>query len=144
MKKFTAFMLIEILIFTLIRCKTTASQSANNNISSNIDAASIYSFPEPTIQIKVTHFLHNTETEFTIGPDIYDPKDTSVTPIIVWFYGLELKLCEKPDTTVKSEYYDFIVDGKSGFRYEIQNEQVFIIIHKKWYEVKNPSTPPIE
>lgn len=106
--------------------------------------ASIYSFPEPTIQIKVTHFLHNTETEFTIGPDIYDPKDTSVTPIIVWFYGLELKLCEKPDTTVESEYYDFIVDGKSGFRYEIQNEQVFIIIHKKWYEVKNPSTPPIE
>jgi hypothetical protein len=38
-----------------------------------------------------------------------------------------------------------VVDGKfGGFRYEIQDEQAFIIVRKQWYEVKNPSTPPVE
>ena len=145
MKKFTAFMIIEMFIFILGGCKSATSQSINTKISSSTDAASIYSFPEPTIQVQVTHFLNDTETEFIIGSDIYAPKDTSVSPILNWFYELELKACEKPDNITENEYYDFVVDGKfGGFRYEIQDEQAFIIVRKQWYEVKNPSTPPVE
>lgn len=144
MKKFTAFIMIEMFIFILGGCKSTTSQSINTKISSSTDAASIYSFPEPTMQIKVTHFSRDTETEFIISSDIYDSKDTSVFPILHWFYALELKACEKPDNTIENEYYDFVVDGKSGFRYEVQDEQAFIIVRKQWYEVKNPSTPPVE
>ena len=145
MKKFTAFILIEMFIFILGGCKSATSQSINTKTSSDIDAASIYSFPEPTIQVQVTHFLNDTETEFIIGSDIYDPKDTSVSPILNWFYELELKACEKPDNINENEYYDFVVDGKFGsFRYEVQDEQAFIIVRKQWYEVKNPSTPPVE
>ena len=66
-------------------------------------------------------------------------------PILNWFYELELKACEKPDNITENEYYDFVVDGKFGsFRYEVQDEQAFIIVRKQWYEVKNPSTPPVE
>ena len=132
-------------IFILGKYKSATSQSINTKTSSSTDAASIYSFPEPTMQIKVTHFSHDTETEFIIDSDIYDPKDTSVSPILNWFYQLELKACEKPDNTIENEYYDFVINGKfGGFRYEIQDEQAFIIVRKQWYEIKNPSIPPVE
>ena len=54
MKKFTAFMIIEMFIFILGGCKSATSQSINTKISSSTDAASIYSFPEPTIQVQIS------------------------------------------------------------------------------------------
>ena len=144
MKKLTALILIELFTITFVGCKSNIPHTSKPDIASNEKCEEVYSFPEPTPQIKVTYFFHGTETTFTIGPDIYNPNDFSTVPIAEWFYELNLTACKKPENLIELEYYDFIIGEKPEFRYEIQDKQAFIVVNDQWYEVSNPSNPPIK
>lgn len=144
MKKLTTLILIELFTITFVGCKSNISHPSKPDIASNEKCEEVYSFPEPIPQIKVTYFFQGTETTFTIGSDIYDPNDFSAVPIAEWFYELNLTACKKPENLIELEYYDFIIGENSEFRYEIQGEQTFIVVNGQWYEVSNPSNPPIK
>lgn len=131
MKKITAVLLILMCFTALAGCGGTSSKD-------------VYSFPEPTKEIKVVKASEGIETELVIGSENYDAKDLSVVPVMEWFYGLELKECERPENVEGSESYTFTVDGQSAFIYENRGDKAHIIADSKWYEVKNPSVPPIE
>ncbi len=144
MKK--SVILVAIVTFIFVGC----NQEKPPTTTSDFDLAlteyeDIYTFPEPTIQIKVTRSSQGKKTEFVIGPDVYDIEDTSVFPIIKWFGGLELTKCRwAPKITEKNVYYDFVVDGKEAFGYYEKGEKAFIFVENKCYKAENPSTPPIE
>lgn len=131
MKKITAVLLILLCFTSLAGCSSTSSKD-------------VYSFPEPTKEIRVVKASEGEETEFVIGSENYDAKDLSVIPVMEWFYGLDLKECERPESVEGSECYTFTVDGQSAFTYENRGDKAHIIVDSKWYEVKNPSVPPIE
>lgn len=103
-----------------------------------------YSFPEPTIQIKVTKAFQGEKEEFTFGPEVYDVENKEVVPIMEWFYGLELKECEKNKDIDENNYYDFVVDNEDAFIYYDCGDEAFLVVDSKWYTVENPSDPPIE
>ena len=109
-----------------------------------ISGAEVYSFPEPTIQIVVSYASQGNVTEYTIGSENYDANDFSTQPVIKWFYGLELEECEKPEDVEGNNGYSFSVDGEYAFYYDDRGSTAFVSVADKYYEVKNPSTPPIE
>ena len=131
MKKIFATVLALICILGLVGCQKTISGSE------------VYSFPEPTTLITGTHFLQGQETSFEIGSEDYDPNDLSTTSVISWFYELELTACDNPETVEGAESYNFYVKGENVFTYEDRGSEAYIIIGGNCYEVKNPSTPPI-
>lgn len=131
MKKITAVLLILLCFTALAGCGGTSSKD-------------VYYFPEPTKEIRVVKASEGIETELVIGSENYDAEDLSVMPVMEWFYGLELKECERPESVEGSESYTFTVDGQSAFTYENRGDKAYIIADSKWYEVKNPSVPPIE
>ena len=65
-------------------------------------------------------------------------------PVIEWFYGLELRECEEPEPVEGNESYTFIVDGQPAFTYDSRGSEAFVVVNGSWYEVENPSNPPIE
>lgn len=131
MNKITAVLLILLCFTSLAGCSSTSSKD-------------VYYFPEPTKAIKVVKVSEGEETELVIGSENYDAEDLSVIPVMEWFYGLELKECERPENVEGSESHTFTVDGQSAFIYENRGDKAHIIADSKWYEVKNPSVPPIE
>lgn len=52
--------------------------------------------------------------------------------------------CEKPEDVEGNNFYSFVVDGKSAFGYDDRGKTAFVSINEKWYEVKNPTIPPID
>ena len=131
MNKITAVLLILLCFTSLAGCSSTSSKD-------------VYSFPEPTKEIRVFKASEGIETELVIDSENYDAEDLSVMPVMEWFYGLELKECERPESVEGSECYTFTVDGQLAFTYENRGDKAHIIVDSKWYEVKNPSVPPIE
>lgn len=109
-----------------------------------VSGSEVYSFPEPTTQIAGTFYSQGTERAFVIGPDEYDPEDLSVMPVIEWFYGLELEPCEQPEDVEGTESYGFEVKGDLVFSYQDRGSEAYIIASDTWYQVKNPSDPPID
>ena len=109
-----------------------------------IDASAVYGFPEPTVQITGLFHSQGIESNFTIGSEEYDPDDLSVMPVIEWFYGLELRECGEPEPVEGNESYTFIVDGQPAFTYDSRGSEAFVVVDGSWYEVENPSNPPIE
>lgn len=144
MKKLAAFMVI--LSFVLVGCQSNKPPAYVSEFDlAEATYEDIYSFPEPTIQIKVTRSSQGEKTEFVIGPDVYDIEDTSVFPIIKWFGNLNLTKCRwSPKITDKNIYYDFVVDGNEGFGYYEKGEAAFVFVGNKCYKVANPSSPPLE
>ena len=132
MKKLAALSFVPICILGLVGCRKT------------IRASDVYAFPEPTTQITGSFYSQGIESNFTIGPEGYDPDDLSVMPVIEWFYGLELRECEGPEPVDGNESCSFIVDGQPAFTYDVRGSEAFIIVDDRWYEVENPSNPPIE
>lgn len=132
MKKIFAVVLMLICVSVLAGCGQKA-----------VNGSEVYSFPEPTTLITGTHFFQGQETAFEIGSEDYDPNDLSTTPVISWFYELELTNCGNPETVEGAESYDFYVKGENAFTYEDRGSEAYIIIDGNYYEVKNPSTPPI-
>ena len=131
MKKSIAFILIFVCILGLVGCQKT------------IQASEVYSFPEPTTQITGAFYSQGQETMFEIGSETYDPNDLSTLPVISWFYDLELTACDEPEAAEGAESYTFQVQGEDAFTYEDRGSEVYIIINSNYYEVNNPSTPPI-
>ena len=77
MKKITAVLLILLCFTALAGCGGTSSKD-------------VYSFPEPTKEIKVVKVSEGEETELVIGSENYDAKDLSVVPVMEWFYGQKM------------------------------------------------------
>ena len=64
-----------------------------------VESSEVFAFPEPTTQIKVKRVTSwGEETEFMFGPDVYDPENREVVPVIQWFYALELEKAHSPKT----------------------------------------------
>ena len=131
MKKYIAIIVSVISIFCLTGCQNT------------VNASEVYSFPEPTVQITGSFYSQGALTEFSIGPDEYDPEDRSTLPVLQWCYGLELTACEKPEDVEGEESYGFYVNGENVFDYVDRGSEVYVIVSGTWYQVKNPSKPPI-
>ena len=139
MKKLIALVLALVCVLGLVGC------SPMDNIPSlDLNGSYLYSFPEPTTQITGTFYSQGQETAFEIGSEDYDPDDLSTTSIIKWFYDLKLAACDKPESVEGSESYDFYVKGENAFTYEDRGSEAYIIIGGNYYEVSNPSTPPID
>lgn len=133
MKRYIALLLAIVCVLALAGCGQKA-----------VSGSEVYSFPEPTTLITGTHFLQGQETAFEIGSEEYDPNDLSTTSVIAWFYGLKLTACDTPELVEGSESYDFYVKGESVFSYEDRGSEAYIIIGGNYYEVRNPSAPPID
>ena len=90
MKKLVVLMAV--IALTFVGCKSDETPAYVSEFDlAETEYEDTYSFPEPTIQIKVTRSSRGEKTEFVIGPDVYDIEDTSVRPITKWFYDLELR-----------------------------------------------------
>ena len=126
-----------ILVFVLI-CAMGLS-----GCQKTVNGSEVYSFPEPTTQIMGIFYSQGTENEFIIGSEEYNLDDLSVMPIIKWFYELELTICEEPEVVEGAEHYSFFVNEEEVFGYQDRGSQAYIIVNDTWYEVKNPSAPPI-
>ena len=109
-----------------------------------VDASTVYAFPEPTIQIKGSFFSQGIEQTFVIGAEEYDPDNPHTLPVIGWFSGLELRECEEPEPAEGEEHYYISPDGRPGFTYVDRGSEAFLIVDNKWYEVTNPSDPPLQ
>lgn len=131
MKKPIIFVFIFVCILGLVGCQKA------------IRASEVYSFPEPTTQITGSFYSHGQETMFEIGSENYDPNDLTTTPVISWFYDLKLIACDEPEAVEGTESYTFKVQGEDAFTYEDRGSEAYIIINSNYYEVSNPSTPPI-
>ena len=132
MKKYIAIILSLICVWSLAGCQKTISGSE------------IYSFPEPTTQIKGSFYSQGEVEEFVIGSEEYNPDDLSVMPVVKWFYELELTACEQPEDGEGAEHYSFIVNGESVFSYQDRGSEAYIIVSDTWYKVKNQLAPPID
>ncbi len=144
MKKLVVLMAV--IALTFVGCKSDETPTYVSEFDlAETEYEDTYSFPEPTIQIKVTRSSRGEKTEFVIGPDVYDIEDTSVRPITKWFYDLELTKCKKaPKISDENIYYDFVVDEKSGFGYYEEGEKAYVFVEDRCYMVENPSSPPLE
>ena len=71
------------------------------------------------------------------------PNDLSTLSFIEWFDGLKLTACDEPELVDGAEVYDFYVKGEHAFYYENRGLEAYIIIGGNYYNVSNPSTPPI-
>ena len=133
MKKIVAMGLCLVLALSLAGCGQKA-----------VSGPEVYSFPEPTTLITGTLYSQGQETTFEIGSEDYDPNDFSTLSFILWFDGLKLTACDEPDIVEGGKAYDFYVEGENAFRYEDRGEgEAYIIIGGNYYNVSNPSTPPI-
>ena len=132
MKKTIAMGLIFVLILSLVGCGQKA-----------VSGSEVYSFPEPTTLITGTFYSQGQETTFEIGSEDYDPNDLSTNSVIKWFYGLKLTACDEPELVDGAEVYAFYVKGEHAFYYENRGLEAYIIIGGNYYNVSNPSTPPI-
>ena len=131
MKKLVPWILAPICMLGAVGCQETGS------------ALDVYAFPEPTAQITGSFCSQGIERSFTIGPEEYHPDDRSVMPVIKWFYGLELRECREPEPVEGNESYSFTVDGQPAFIYDIRGSEAFVVVDGRWYEVENPSHPPV-
>lgn len=109
-----------------------------------IDGSELYAFPEPTMLITGTVCSQGEETAFEIGSKDYDPKDLSTAPVIAWFYDLEVTACDEPEAVEGAESYTFLVEGEYAFTYENRGGEAYLITGGHYYEVRNPSAPPIK
>ena len=78
------------------------------------------------------------------GPDVYDPENREVVPVIQWFYALELEKSAQPEDVDGNVCYEFYVDGKHAFRYDDRGGEAYIVAEEDWYRVKKPTAPPVE
>ena len=131
MKKLIALVLVLVCVLSVAGCQKT------------ISASEVYSFPEPTMLITGSFYSQGQETPFAIGSEEYDPNNLSTIPIISWFNALEMTACDEPEEAEGAESYTFMVDGKDAFTYEDRGSEAYIIIDSTYYEVSNPSPPPI-
>ena len=132
MKKLAAMILSLVSAASLAGCGKT------------ISGAEVYSFPEPTIQIAVSYFSQGTVLEYTIGSEQSEANSCSTQAVTDWFYKLELEECEKPEDVEGNSAYSFSVDGENAFYYDDRGSTAFVNAADKYYEVKNPSAPPIQ
>ena len=132
MKKLTVWMFVSVWIFWMAGCQRT------------IRASDVYTFSEAATQITGSFYSQGTKSNFTIGSEEYNPNNLSVMSVLEWFYGLELRECEEPEPVEGNECYTFIVDGQPAFTYDNRGGKAFIVVNESWYEVENPSDPPIE
>ena len=109
-----------------------------------IGGSELYAFPEPTMLITGTVCSQGEETAFEIGSKDYDPKDLSTAPVIAWFYNLEVTACDEPEAVEGAESYTFQVEGEYAFTYENRGGEAYLITGGHYYEVWNPSAPPIK
>lgn len=110
-----------------------------------VESSEVFAFPEPTTQIKVKRVTSwGEETEFMFGPDVYDPENREVVPVIQWFYALGLEKSAQPEDVDGNVCYEFYVDGKHAFRYDDRGGEAYIVAEEDWYRVKKPTAPPVE
>ena len=131
MKKLIALVLTLICVLSLASCQKT------------ISASEVYSFPEPTQMITGSFYSQGQETAFEIGSTEYAADDLATIPVIKWFYDLNLTACDEPEIVEGSEIYVFYVKSEKAFTYEDRGNEAYIIIGGTYYEVSNPSNPPI-
>lgn len=131
MKRIYALLLVLICALSLVGCQKTFSGSE------------LYSFPEPTTQITGYFYSQGQKNTFEIGSEEYNPNDLSITPVISWFYELELTACDEPEIVEGSESYGIYVKGEKAFTYEDRDSESYVIIGGNYYKVSNPSDPPI-
>lgn len=131
MKKLLTLLLLLLCVFGLAGCQKAIPGSA------------VYSFPEPSGQIKVTFRSPETETSFAVGPEDSGCGDASVLAVVRWFYDLKLTACDLPEGTETAQQYEFYVKGAPAFIYEERGGSTYLIIDESCYKVKNPSDPPI-
>lgn len=121
-------------------CGMSGCQNAAQN---TVGAADIYSFPEPAQNITVTYRSQGVEQTFEIGAEEYDVNDLSTVSVINWFYGLELRECEEPEPVEGDESYSIAPGGLPEVTYVDRGSTAYISVDGLWYEVTNPSDPPI-
>ena len=109
-----------------------------------IGGSELYAFPEPTMLITGTVCSQGEETAIEIGSEDYDPKDLSTAPVIAWFYNLEVTACDEPEAVEGAESYTFLVEGEYALTYENRGGEAYLITGGHYYEVRNPSAPPIK
>lgn len=123
MKKLHILIIVLFCLLVLVGCQKTTT------------GAGLYSFPD-TAELTGTLYSQGKATGFELS--LEDSRS-----VVQWFNALELTPCKKPEPVEGAECYDFDVDGKTAFTYENRGREAYIIIGNKYYQVKKPTTPPI-
>ena len=82
-------------------------------------------------------------------PVAWEMEDEETEAVKAWADGLELQYVtfsegSTPADTEGGMCYDFTInDGESAFSY-VDSGRCYILFQNEWYEVKNPSEPPVE
>ena len=139
MRKALSLMLTFISIISLAGCSKT------------IDSSEVYSFPESTYQIKVSHFISGEVKDYFLGAEEYEAENNVLLPIFEWYNSLELveivinegELTPNMEVT-GGESYSFTVDDELAFIYfDLAPNSYIMTSDDKWYEVEKPTSPDI-
>lgn len=121
MKKPFVFVFVAMLALSLAACQKT------------VNGSDVCTFPEASEEIKCQLYSGGMEKEYAINDDV-----------IEWFYGLKLNACEQPEDVEGAEAYSFEVNSEMVVTYQDRgSDEAYIIYNGNWYNVMNPSTPPL-
>ncbi len=105
--------------------------------SSRVAGSSLYSFPEPTQEIVITHTAGGQTREYAVV------EMDGLNSVMNWFYQLELTKMDGPPEVVEgNEGFSFVVDGKHAFSYDHRGSEGYLYIEDAIYEVKPGRKPP--
>lgn len=96
-----------------------------------------YSFPETIEQLRVKRG--------TMANAFTEKEKESIRLFTEWFDTLELEKCKQPEQIDENDCYSFEINGEDAFVYVHRSEEIaYVIIDGAYYQVKNPSLPPME
>lgn len=142
MKRFAAYILFVICIFSLAVC-TGKTDAPSDSVGPGKPIAAYIG--DDVTGVKITHVLMGQLTEWNIEGD-------DIESLRLWANGLEYELREfeegnTPGDGEGQETYLFELTGGDypGFDYIIcGSDDCYLLIENNWYAVKNPSDPPVE
>lgn len=110
----------------------------------SLTGADLFRFLKPIHTISGKVFEGGRETPFVIENDFKTPNGGPVYPVTTWLRGLICIPCETPETVYGDRVYSFAVDGTEAFAYDDRGGDIaYLIVDGLYYQVQNPSTPPL-
>ena len=133
--------LLIIVTLSFLLALAACGKSSANSFSDNLISASI---ADSVTEVKITHILGGTESQWTVDSD-------ELETLKNWFLGLNCSMVQfeagnSPGDESGGEVYSFNMADidHAGFSYVINGpDRCYLLMDGNWYSVSNPSDPPV-